>query len=75
MTRLTLKVEYSVPEAASLCGVDRRTMLRWVRSGRVRAARNGRCYRISNASLREHPDLWDSILFRNGVTTGKESDD
>lgn len=71
MRRLQLKVEYSIPEAAELCAVDRRTMLRWVRAGRIRAAKNGRVFRIPNASLREHADLWDSILFRNGVTTEK----
>lgn len=71
MTRPELKVEYSIPEAADLCGVTRRTMLRWVVNGRIRAERNGRVFRIPNASLREHPDLWDSILFRNGVTREK----
>jgi excisionase family DNA binding protein len=71
MTRLALKVAYSVPEAADLCGVDRRTMLRWVRMGRLRAERIGRVFRIPNSSLREHPDLWDSILFRKGVTDDK----
>lgn len=64
---LTLKVAYSIPEAAELCGVDRRTMLRWVRAGRIRAERNGRVYTIPNAALREHADLWDSILFRESV--------
>jgi excisionase family DNA binding protein len=68
MTRLALKVAYSVPEAAELCGVDRRTMLRWVQNGVLRATRVGHFWRITNASLREHPDLWDSILFRKGVS-------
>jgi excisionase family DNA binding protein len=41
----------SLPEAAALLRVSRKSVTRWIARGRVRAWRVGRCYRVSRSEV------------------------
>src|SRR3954464_8565693 len=46
-----LPLYLSAREAAALCGVDERTVRRWIASGRLRADKRGGTFRVAAADL------------------------
>jgi excisionase family DNA binding protein len=50
---MTLEQYYTVPEVASALKVDERTIRAWIESGKIKAIRVGRHYRIPANAIEE----------------------
>ena len=48
-------MNYNAKEAAQYLGVNERTMRKWIQSGRLKAKKSGRSYRISKRALDSVP--------------------
>ncbi len=66
-SEIGLKIAYRPSEVAKFLGVSKRTVLRWILAGELRAVRRGAHWRIPLTALRENIDRWESLLLKKSM--------